>query len=53
MTKDIWRRFIAIVLLLLLAATAASCVTRNSETPVWTLPSPSAVPDQHPTTGMG
>jgi len=53
MTKDILRRFLTIALPVLLAATSANCVARNSESPVWALPSPSAVPDPDPTTGMG
>ncbi len=53
MTKDILRRFLTIALLVLVAAISANCVACNSETPVWALPSPSAVPDPHPTTGMG
>ena len=53
MTKDIMWRFLTIALLVLFTAAGASCVPSNSETPVWAIPSPSAVPDPHPTTGMG
>ncbi len=52
MTKDILRRLITIALLLLLAATGASCIAATSGTSVEVLPSPSAVPDPHPTVGV-
>ena len=46
MAREVVRRFVTVLVWMLLAVTVASCTTAAAGSPA--LPSPSAIPDPHP-----